>query len=76
MGDAERADDPPNAVAQLAVSGQQGSTSLPQVPTMRELGFSDPIFDTNVWIGLLVPARTPDANLVRMGKLSHQMVMT
>ncbi|WP_342130984.1 Bug family tripartite tricarboxylate transporter substrate binding protein [Hydrogenophaga sp. OTU3427] len=43
----------------LAVLGRQRSTSLPQVPTMRELGFTDPIYDSNVWIGLLAPAKTP-----------------
>jgi len=43
----------------LAVLGRERSSALPKVPTMRELGFSDPIYETNVWIGVLVPAKTP-----------------
>jgi len=46
-------------IVPLAVLGRQRSTSLPQVPTLRELGFDDPLYDSNVWIGLLAPARTP-----------------
>lgn len=43
----------------LAVLGTERSTALPKVPTMRELGFKDPIFDTNVWIAVLLPSKTP-----------------
>lgn len=50
---------PTGKVVPLAVLGRQRSTSLPQVPTMSELGFKDPLYDTNVWIGLLAPAKTP-----------------
>ena len=50
----------------LAVLGRQRSTSLPQVPTLRELGFNDPIYETNVWVGLLAPARTPQPILDRL----------
>jgi len=53
-------------ITPLAVLGRQRSTSLPQVPTLRELGFNDPIYETNVWVGLLAPARTPQPILDRL----------
>jgi tripartite-type tricarboxylate transporter receptor subunit TctC len=31
------------------------------VPTLRELGFTDPLYDTSVWMAVLVPAKTPAA---------------
>jgi tripartite-type tricarboxylate transporter receptor subunit TctC len=53
-------------IVPLAVLGRQRSTSLPQVPTLRELGFNDPIYETNVWVGLLAPAKTPKPILDRL----------
>lgn len=52
----------------LAVMGRQRSTSLPQVPTMHELGFTDPLFDSNVWIAVLAPARTPQPVIDRLAR--------
>ena len=41
----------------LAVSSSKRSTALPDVPTTVEAGL--PNSDYNVWIGLMVPAKTP-----------------
>jgi len=41
----------------LAVTSKTRMRSLPDVPTMQEAGFPD--FDLSPWIGLVVPAGTP-----------------
>lgn len=46
-------------IVPLAMMGTQRSTALPNVPTLRELGFKDPLYDASVWMAVLVPARTP-----------------
>lgn len=55
----------PSAMAQiksgklrpLAVTSARRSTSLPEVPTVAELGYKD--FDVSTWYGLFMPAGTP-----------------
>lgn len=55
----------PSAMAQiksgklrpLAVTSARRSTSLPDVPTVAELGYKD--FDVSTWYGLFMPAGTP-----------------
>lgn len=55
----------PSAIAQiksgklrpLAVTSARRSTSLPDVPTVAELGYKD--FDVSTWYGLFMPAATP-----------------
>ncbi len=41
----------------LAVQGTQRWHDLPDVPTLREAGFSD--FPGNAWAGIMAPAKTP-----------------
>ena len=41
----------------LAVNGAARTPSLPDVPTTRELGFTDAEYP--IWFGLFVPAKTP-----------------
>lgn len=65
---------PTGKVVPLAVLGRQRSTTLPQVPTMAELGFKDALYDSNVWIALLAPARTPQATTDRLAKEVHAIV--
>ncbi|MCB4824413.1 Bug family tripartite tricarboxylate transporter substrate binding protein [Roseicella aerolata] len=43
----------------LAVAGDSRVAALPDLPTLKELGFDIP--DCGVWYGLLVPAGTPEA---------------
>jgi len=60
----------------LAVMGRQRSTRLPQVPTLHELGFTDPLFDSNVWIAVLAPARTPQPVIDRLSREIRAIVGT
>jgi tripartite-type tricarboxylate transporter receptor subunit TctC len=46
-------------IVPLAMMGRERSTALPNVPTLRELGFADPLYEASVWMAALVPARTP-----------------
>ncbi|MFI5445688.1 Bug family tripartite tricarboxylate transporter substrate binding protein [Polaromonas sp. UC242_47] len=46
-------------IVPLAMMGRERSSALPHVPTLRELGFTDPLYDTSVWMAVLVPVRTP-----------------
>jgi tripartite-type tricarboxylate transporter receptor subunit TctC len=67
---------PSGKLIPLAILGRQRSTSLPQVPTMQELGFSDPLYESSVWIGLLAPARTPQPVINRLAKEVRMIVGT
>ena len=44
-------------VRALAVTGSERSDELPDVPSMKEVGFAD--VNTGLWSGLFVPAATP-----------------
>jgi tripartite-type tricarboxylate transporter receptor subunit TctC len=54
-------------IAPLAMMGRTRSTALPQVPTLRELGFADPLYDASVWMAMLLPAKAPPAIVARLG---------
>jgi tripartite-type tricarboxylate transporter receptor subunit TctC len=55
-------------VRALAVTTRRRASSLPDVPTFDELGFSAPVFTVQGWIGLLAPARTPAALVQRLSE--------
>ena len=59
---------PSGKIIPIAVMGSHRSTMLPQVPTISELGFKDPIYDANVWIALLAPAKTPQPIIDQLSK--------
>jgi tripartite-type tricarboxylate transporter receptor subunit TctC len=48
----------------LATTGSKRSPSLPDVPTMLELGYKDVLFQD--WLGMFAPARTPFAIVTRL----------
>lgn len=53
-------------IVPLAIMGSERSSVLPDVPTMRELGFDDPLFEATVWIAFVAPAKTPPAVVQRL----------
>ncbi|WBV42553.1 tripartite tricarboxylate transporter substrate binding protein [Pseudoroseomonas cervicalis] len=55
-----------DAVRAFAVSSSKRSAVLPDVPTIRELGFSD--VDYSLWLCAYAPARTPPDILARIGE--------
>jgi tripartite-type tricarboxylate transporter receptor subunit TctC len=48
----------------LAVNGASRAAALPDVPTLREAGFTDAEYP--IWFGLFAPAKTPPAILDRL----------
>lgn len=54
-------------IVPLAMMGRERSSALPTIPTLRELGFTDPLYDSSVWMAVMVPAKTPAAVVQRLG---------
>ncbi|HEY2338725.1 MAG TPA: tripartite tricarboxylate transporter substrate binding protein [Burkholderiales bacterium] len=55
----------------LAVTSAKRNSSLPEVPTLAELGYGD--FDITPWWGVLVPAGTPHAVVERLAGWFNQV---
>jgi tripartite-type tricarboxylate transporter receptor subunit TctC len=53
-------------IVPLGVMNPQRMSAIPNVPTLRELGFSDPLYEASVWMAMLAPARTPPAVVQRL----------
>lgn len=56
----------------MAVSSTERSRSLPDVPTMVELGY--PEFDASSWFGMVAPANTPPAIINRITEDVHAIL--
>lgn len=54
----------------IAVGTQQRISSLPDVPTVAEMGFRN--FETSQWYGILVPAGTPAAVVKKIQEESYK----
>src|SRR5215510_14203691 len=52
------------ALRALATTGPHRSSSLPEVPTFKELGYSD--LEAVEWFGVFVPARTPSDTIRKL----------
>ena len=72
----------PSAMAQikagklrpLAVTSAARSTSLPDVPTVAELGYKG--FDVSTWYGIFMPARTPSEVVNAMNRKVNELLAT
>ncbi|MCC6535686.1 MAG: tripartite tricarboxylate transporter substrate binding protein [Burkholderiales bacterium] len=53
----------------LAITLGKRSALLPEIPTMRELGYKE--FETSMWFGFFVPTQTPKGTV---GKLNGEIV--
>jgi tripartite-type tricarboxylate transporter receptor subunit TctC len=58
----------------LAVAGSRRASGLPDVPTVAESGY--PGYDADSWNGVLAPAGTPRALVVRLNGEIHKVVQS
>ncbi|MDQ0141812.1 Bug family tripartite tricarboxylate transporter substrate binding protein [Cupriavidus necator] len=58
----------------LAVTGPHRAKRLPNVPTFAEAGYADPAFQVVSPMTLLVPSKTPQAIVDRLGKEVSKLV--
>jgi tripartite-type tricarboxylate transporter receptor subunit TctC len=64
----------PSRVRILAVTSARRNSSLPEVPTLAELGLGD--FDITPWWGVVVPAGTPRPAIERLAGWFNQINTT
>ncbi len=58
----------------LAVTSAKRSTSMPDIPTVAELGYKD--FDVSTWYGLFMPAGTPKEIVTTMNAEVNKVLAT
>ena len=56
----------------LAVTGENRSPQLPDVPSIREAGYPDMV--AYAWAGLLAPAKTPQAIVERLSSAASEVL--
>jgi tripartite-type tricarboxylate transporter receptor subunit TctC len=60
-------------VRPLAITALRRAESLPDVPTVAELGF--PGFEVSEWFGIVAPAKTPDAVVTRINSETNTVLL-
>ena len=60
-------------VRPLAITAPRRAESLPDVPTVTELGFPD--FDVSEWFGIVAPANTPSAVVSRLNAETNAVLL-
>jgi len=60
-------------VRPLAITAPERAESLPDVPTVAELGFPD--FDVSEWFGIVAPANTPQAIVTRVNAETNTVLL-
>lgn len=55
----------------LALTSEKRQASLPDVPTLKELGVD---YDMTIWYGLMAPAGTPKAIVDRLAEATHKVL--
>jgi tripartite-type tricarboxylate transporter receptor subunit TctC len=58
----------------LAVTSAKRSTTLPEIPTVAELGYKD--FDVSTWYGLFMPAATPKEIVQKVNAEVNKLLAT
>ena len=58
------------AIRPLAVTGGARVPSLPEIPTLKESGYSD--YEVTAWFGIFAPAGTPEAVVARLNAVCAQ----
>ncbi len=59
----------------LAVTSEQRLASLPDTPTVKELGLAPKGFDQGNWFGLTAPAGTPDAIIAKLNAAVNKAIV-
>ncbi len=60
------------ALRALATSAPLRASPMPEVPTMRELGFDD--IEAVAWFGMFAPLRTPGPIVMRLNRAINQVL--
>lgn len=56
----------------IAITGNKRSPSLPNVPTLKELGYPDAVI--NSWYAVFAPKGTPEEVIAKVNKATHAFV--
>lgn len=60
----------------ISVWGSVRNPKLPDVPTLLEQGFTEPLFGLDAWSSIVAPANTPEPILAKLADLSVEWAAT